>query len=73
MANWLLFQCLVVAGLSLAQIVLEELQQFNIDPLNLNGTEPYTDLTIDQIIARASGGYGSRNSLLSMYIVFTQS
>lgn len=42
------------------QVLMEELKMFNIDPLNLNGTEPYTELTIDQIIMQASGGSGSK-------------
>ncbi|XP_052783984.1 zinc metalloproteinase nas-15-like isoform X2 [Mya arenaria] len=54
-----------VCGLAAGQLMMEELQEFNIDPLNLNGTEPYTDLTIDQIIARASGGLGMAQNLMN--------
>ena len=46
------------------QVLLKELQAYNIDPLNLNGTEPYTTLTIDQIIMRAMGGIGSKCTYL---------
>lgn len=52
------FQLSMMFHLSAAQVVMEELKAYNIDPLNLNGTEPYTELTIDQIILKASGGFG---------------
>ncbi|KAH3787177.1 hypothetical protein DPMN_165297 [Dreissena polymorpha] len=49
---WMIVTC----RLATAQVLLEELQQLKIDPLDLNGTEPYTELTIDEIISRARGG-----------------
>lgn len=60
---------IVLIRLSAAQVLLEELQEFKIDPLNLNGTEPYTELTIDQIIMQASGGPGSKLLLFLRAIV----
>lgn len=55
----------VLMRLSAAQVLMAELAEYKIDPLNLNGTEPYTDLTIDQIITRAMGGMGvAANSMV---------
>ena len=45
---------------------MKELNAYDIDPLTLNGTEPYTELTIDQLIMRAMGGIGGRYCTLAI-------
>ena len=64
-----MFQVLLVCRVTMGQVLREELRQFNIDPLNLNGTESYTDLTIDQIILQASGGSGSKLGPVSIFCI----
>lgn len=61
---YLLKVVLLLLPMVRGQILMEELREFRIDPLDLNGTEPYTDLTIDQIIMRASGGPGMAQNLM---------
>ncbi|KAK3603705.1 hypothetical protein CHS0354_023311 [Potamilus streckersoni] len=50
-----------------SQLTMGELRQFGIDPLDMNNLEPFTNLTIDQIITQAMGGIGvaSNNFLAS--------
>ncbi|XP_045199753.2 zinc metalloproteinase nas-15-like isoform X2 [Mercenaria mercenaria] len=59
-----ILKIIVSLRLSAAQVLMEELKAYKIDALTLNGTEPYTELTIDQIIMRASGGEGMAQNLM---------
>ena len=60
------FQFVLSWFMTSGQILRKELEEYKIDPLNLNGTEPYTELTIDQIIMRAMGGVGRKSSFQAL-------
>ncbi|XP_060580699.1 balbiani ring protein 3-like isoform X2 [Ruditapes philippinarum] len=50
--------------LSAAQVLMEELRAYKIDDRDMNGTEQYTELSIDQVIMMASGGSGMAQNLV---------
>ncbi|KAL4220458.1 hypothetical protein ACF0H5_020859 [Mactra antiquata] len=47
-----------------SQLLMEELNNFKIDPMTLNGTQAFTKLTIDQLIMQAMGGPGVAQNLV---------
>ena len=53
MLNWYMVHC---------QLQMKELQEYKIDPLSLNGTEPFSTLTIDQVIMQTLGGIGGKTT-----------